>query len=236
MAKKAINHKEMIAKLFKILIVFGIYALIGLVLFLIYHFSGITIQDIQSYLVGIGNWGYILFILIQVLTNVLLFIIPGQTLQFIALGLALYSPLETFFLVLIGMIIASFINFMIGRVLGNNFVMKIIGEATYLKYQSKLAAKAYIYYPIMMVLPFFPDDELTLLVGLTKMNLFYFLIVTTLTRAIGVAIFTFIPGQLNFNNLGTTEFILLGLAFLHIVTMLFYLVRNIEHVIKKYIK
>lgn len=236
MAKKAINHKEMIAKLFKILIVFGIYALIGLVLFLIYHFSGVTIQDIQSYLVGIGNWGYILFILIQVLTNVLLFIIPGQTLQFIALGLALYSPLETFFLVLIGMIIASFINFMIGRVLGNNFVMKIIGEATYLKYQSKLAAKAYIYYPIMMVLPFFPDDELTLLVGLTKMNLFYFLIVTTLTRAIGVAIFTFIPGQLNFNNLGTTEFILLGLAFLHIVTMLFYLVRNIEHVIKKYIK
>ena len=147
MAKKAINHKEMIAKLFKILIVFGIYALIGLVLFLIYHFSGITIQDIQSYLVGIGNWGYILFILIQVLTNVLLFIIPGQTLQFIALGLALYSPLETFFLVLIGMIIASFINFMIGRVLGKNFVMKIIGEATYLKYQSKLAAKVYIYYP-----------------------------------------------------------------------------------------
>jgi uncharacterized membrane protein YdjX (TVP38/TMEM64 family) len=236
MAKKAINHKEMIAKLFKILIVFGIYALIGLVLFLIYHFSGITIQDIQSYLVGIGNWGYILFILIQVLTNVLLFIIPGQTLQFIALGLALYSPLETFFLVLIGMIIASFINFMIGRVLGKNFVMKIIGEATYLKYQSKLAAKAYIYYPIMMVLPFFPDDELTLLVGLTKMNLFYFLIVTTLTRAIGVAIFTFIPGQLNFNNLGTTEFILLGLAFLHIVTMLFYLVRNIELAIEKYIK
>lgn len=236
MAKKAINLKEMIAKLFKILIVFGIYALIGLVLFLIYHFSGITIQDIQSYLVGIGNWGYVLFILIQVLTNVLLFIIPGQTLQFIALGLALYSPLETFFLVLIGMIIASFINFMIGRVLGKNFVMKIIGEATYLKYQSKLAAKAYIYYPIMMVLPFFPDDELTLLVGLTKMNLFYFLIVTTLTRAIGVAIFTFIPGQLNFNNLGTTEFILLGLAFLHIVTMLFYLVRNIEHAIEKYIK
>ena len=87
-----------------------------------------------------------------------------------------------------------------------------------------------------MVLPFFPDDELTLLVGLTKMNLFYFLIVTTLTRAIGVAIFTFIPGQLNFNNLGTTELILLGLAFLHIVTMLFYLVRNIEHVIEKYIK
>lgn len=236
MAKKAINHKEMIAKLFKILIVFGIYALIGLVLFLIYHFSGVTIQDIQSYLVGIGNWGYILFILIQVLTNVLLFIIPGQTLQFIALGLALYSPLETFFLVLIGMIIASFINFMIGRLLGKNFVMKIIGEATYLKYQSKLAAKAYIYYPIMMVLPFFPDDELTLLVGLTKMNLFYFLIVTTLTRAIGVAIFTFIPDHLNFNNLGTTEFILLGLAFLHIVTMLFYLVRNIELAIEKYIK
>ena len=236
MAKKAINHKEMIAKLFKILIVFGIYALIGLVLFLIYHFSGITIQDIQSYLVGIGNWGYILFILIQVLTNVLLFIIPGQTLQFIALGLALYSPLETFFLVLIGMIIASFINFMIGRLLGKNFVMKIIGEATYLKYQSKLATKAYIYYPIMMLLPFFPDDEVTLLVGLTKMNVFYFIIVTTLTRAVGVAVFTFIPGQLNFNNLDTTELVLIGFGILHIATMLFYLVRNIEHAIEKYIK
>lgn len=236
MAKRATNHKETLAKILKIALVFAIYTLIGLVFFLIYHFSGITIQDIQTFLVGLGNWGYVLFILIQVLTNVLLFIIPGQTLQFIALGLLLYSPLETFFLVLIGMIIASFINFMIGRLLGKNFVMKIIGEETYLKYQSKLATKAYIYYPIMMLLPFFPDDELTLLVGLSKMNVFYFIIVTTLTRAVGVAVFTFIPGQLNFNNLDTIELVLIGFGILHIATMLFYLVRNIEHAIEKYIK
>lgn len=236
MVRPTTNHKKTFAKIVKIALVFGIYALVGLILFLIYHFSGITIQDVQTFLAGLGNWGYVLFILIQVVTNVFLFIIPGQTLQFIALGLLLYSPLETFSLVLIGMIIASFINFMIGRLLGKNFVMRIIGEETYLKYQSKLATKAYIYYPIMMLLPFFPDDEVTLLVGLTKMNVFYFIIVTTLTRAVGVAVFTFIPGQLNFNNLDTTELVLIGFGILHIATMLFYLVRNIEHAIEKYIK
>lgn len=221
---------------FQVLLVFGIYALIGLALAVIYWSTGLTITDIQTFLINLGTWGYLLFIILQVLTNVLLFIIPGQTLQFIALGLALYSPLETFVLVLIGMVFASFINFLIGRFLGKRYVTRIIGEETYLKYQNRLATKAYIYYPLMMLLPFFPDDEITLLVGLTKMNILYFLFSTILTRAVGIAIFTFIPGQINFDHLDSFTITLICLGIVHCAVMLFYLVKTLEQVISRYLK
>lgn len=236
MAKKPWLNKENITKLLKVLAVFLIYALIGLVFYLIYLFSGLKISDIQSYLTTIGIWGYVLFIFLQVFTNVVLFIVPGQTLQFIALGLALYSPLETFFLVLMGMVMASSINFLLGRFLGAQFVIKIIGAETYQKYQTKLATKAYVYYPLMMLLPFFPDDELTLLVGLTKMKWWYFIVTTTITRAVGVAIFTFLPGQINFSYQSTLELVLYILGGLHIAVLLFYVVRTLERIVTKFIK
>jgi len=220
-------------KVAQVATVFLIYALIGLALFAIYRHSGFTITDLQSYLNSLGIWAYIIFIALQVLTNVFLFIIPGQTLQFIALGLTLFSPLVTFFLVLIGMVIASFINFMIGRFLGKKVVTKIIGEDTYNKYENKLTTKAYVYYPVMMILPFFPDDEITLLVGLTKMNVIYFLITTIFTRAVGVAIFTFVPGQIVFSYQNPLELTLLIFGIIYVVLLLFYLIRQVEKTITR---
>lgn len=227
--------RESWLKVLKTAGVFLIYALIGLVFFLIYHFSGFTLTDIRVYLDSIGVWAYVLFILLQVFTNVLLFIIPGQTLQFIALGLTMFSPLTTFILVLTGMVIASLVNFLIGRMLGKKFVTKIIGQETYNKYQNRLATKTYVYYPVMMLLPFFPDDEITLLVGLTKMNIFYFLFTTIITRAVGVAIFTFIPGKIVFSYSNNLELVLLIIGIIYIALMLLYLIRQLEKYITKII-
>ncbi len=227
--------KTTLLKLLKVLTVFVIYAAIGGLFFLIFHLSGLTLTDLTVYLDSIGIWAYVLFVLIQVFTNVVLFIIPGQTLQFIALGLTLFTPLETFITVLTGMVIASLINFLIGRFLGDRFVVKIIGQDTYNQYQSRLASKAYVYYPVMMLLPFFPDDEITLLVGLSKMNVFYFLITTVATRAVGVAVFTFIPGQIVFSYQNTLEFVLLIIGMSYIVILLFYLIYQFEKVIARFI-
>lgn len=219
----------------KVLSVFLVYALIGLVFFLLSRLFGFTIEDLRTLLFDLGIGGYILFVLLQVLTNVFLFIIPGQTLQFIALGLTLFNPLTTFILVVIGTVLASLINFLIGRLLGQQFVVKIIGKKTYDKYQKRLASKAYVYYPVMMLLPFFPDDEVTLLVGLTRMNLLYFLFTTVLTRAVGIAIFTFLPGQIIFSYRDTLELVLLIIGIVYVALLTLYLIRQIEKFVTKFI-
>lgn len=236
MGAKTLISKESWKKIFQLLFVLALYMIVGAIFFLIYHLSGFTLDDLKTWLGSIGIWAYIIFILLQILTNVLLFIIPGQTLQFIVLGLTLFSPLETFFLVLGGMVIASTINFLLGRLVGEKFVKKIIGEDTYDKYQNKLKTKAYIYYPLMMVLPFFPDDEITILAGLTKMNLIYFIITTVLTRSIGIAIFTFIPGQIVFTYKDPFELVMIIIGIIYIALLLIYLIRELERFISKIIK
>ncbi|HKM02630.1 MAG TPA: VTT domain-containing protein [Bacilli bacterium] len=229
------KNKKTLIKILKVVSVFLIYALIGLGFFLIYQYLGFSLDDLKQHLASIGIWAYVLFIIIQVLVNVFLFVIPGQTLQFIALGLTLFSPLVTFTVVLLGMVLGSFANFMIGRTLGHRYIEKIVGKETYVKYQAKLVTKAYIYYPIMMILPFFPDDEITLLVGLTKMNIVYFLLTTILTRAVGVAIFTFIPGQIAFTYASNLELGLLIFGIAYIGLMLLYLIRELEKLITRLI-
>lgn len=219
------------SKISQIALILLVYSLIGLVLFFVFRQLGITLDNVKAYLADIGIWAYVLFIALQVFTNVVLFIIPGQTLQFIALGLTVFTPLTTFFLVLIGVLLASTINFLIGRFLGEHFVKKIIGEDTFDKYQDKLKAKAYLYYPLMMLLPFFPDDEITLLAGITKMNTLFFVVSTLVTRAIGVAGFTFIPMQIDYSFTDTVELILIILAWAYALCVFLYVLRKLDHYI-----
>ncbi len=235
MNKKNRDNKKSVVKILQVLLVFSIYALIGGAFFLAYHLSGFTLNDLKDYLNNIGVWAYVLFIAVQVFTNVVLFIIPGQTLQFIALGLSIFSPLVTFLVVISGTVIASVINFLIGRLLGKRFVKRIIGQDTYHKYQHKLNTKAYVYYPLMMLLPFFPDDEITILAGLTKMNIVYFLFSTIVTRAVGVAIFTFLPGQIEFSYENNLELGLIIAGIIFIAVMLIYLIAQFERLIARLI-
>lgn len=234
--RKGQHQKRTLTKVIQFLLIVFAYVLIGVSVYFIFKHLGLTLNDVRNYLSSIGVWAFILFVFLQVFTNVILFVIPGQTLQFIALGLTLFSPLVTFFLVLIGVVLASLINFLIGRLLGEKFVKRIIGEETYDKYQNKLRTKAYIYYPLMMLLPFFPDDEITILAGLTKMNIGFFVFSTLLTRAVGVAFFTFVPGQISYAYKDTFELILLILAAIYVLTVFIYVIRELDKFLTKIIE
>ncbi len=84
-------------------------------------------------------------------------------------------------------------------------------------------------------MPFFPDDEVKLLVGLTRMNLLYFLFTTVLTRAVGIAIFTFLPGQIIFSYRDTLELVLLIIGIVYVALLTLYLIRQIEKFVTKFI-
>lgn len=221
--------KELIINILKIIGFFLLYAAVASLIYLIFYLNGYrTLDDIRVYIDNAGAWAWLIFSIIEIFTTVVLFVIPAQTTAFIFLALALFNPIEAFFIVAINTLIASTINFSLGKLFGKIVVKRIVGVETLQKYRDKLEKKAMIYYPIMMLFPFFPDDEITLIAGLTKMKYRYFMPVTFITRSIGIAAYTFV-GQIfdfyTFNVLEWYQFILISLIG---IALVFYVAHKLE--------
>jgi len=221
--------QTLIINILKIMGVFLLYAAFASLIYLIFYLNGYrTLDDIRIYIDNAGAWAWLIFSLIEIFTTVVLFVIPAQTTAFIFLALALFNPLEAFFIIAINTLISSTINFSIGKLFGKIVVKRIVGEDTMQKYQDKLEKKAVIYYPIVMLFPFFPDDEITLIAGLTKMPYRYFIPVTFLTRSIGIAAYTFV-GQIfdfpRFDVLDWYQFIVISFIG---IALVFYVAHQLE--------
>ncbi len=216
----------------KIALILLLVLITALIVYLVFYFLGWTGAEwearIQNDIQAAGGWAPLIFIAVQVFYTVVLFIIPGQTIAFIALGLILFPAWQTFIYVTIGMMISSTINFSIGKLLGEKVVRKIIGSEVVDEYMPKLKKKANIYYPFFMVMPAFPDDEICMIVGMTGMTYKYFIPVTFLTRTIGIAVAVFIGEIIPWASLAPRSFIALGTDFIIVMFIVFAFARRLE--------
>ncbi|MCH3976669.1 MAG: VTT domain-containing protein [Bacilli bacterium] len=203
-----------------------------LVILLARHFGWTSIDKIRDTIQSAGVWSWGVFILLQVLYNVLLFIIPGQTMTFIAISIVLFPPIESFILVTLGMMISSIINYFIGYTLGERIVRKIAGDEVVDKYQPLLVRKAKIYYPIFMLMPAMPDDEIVLIAGLSKMPFSYFSLTTLLTRSVGIATTIFIGNIIPWHALGLRGLIVVGIDLLIAMGIIIMFANMLEKVLE----
>jgi len=227
------NFKTVLIKALKIIAIFVGYAVLAALIYLFFYLNGYkSLDDIRVLIDNAGAWAWLIFSIIQIFSTVVLFIIPAQTTAFIVLALALFTPLEAFLLVAINTLIASLLNFSVGKLFGKVIVQKIISEETIIKYQEKLETKAKIYYPIMMLFPFFPDDEITMLAGLTPMTYRYFIPVTFVTRSVGIATYVFLGSTFNYQNFTVLHWY----QFIVIIGLLLYLVFFLADKLEKYLE
>ncbi|MDI9511510.1 MAG: hypothetical protein QM203_06070, partial [Bacillota bacterium] len=113
------NFKTVLIKVLKIIGIFVGYALLAALIYLIFYLNGYkSLDDIRGLIDNAGAWAWLIFSLIQIFSTVVLFIIPAQTTAFIVLALALFTPLEAFLLVAINTLIASLLNFSVGKLFG----------------------------------------------------------------------------------------------------------------------
>ena len=140
-------------------------------------------EELQLYLKRAGVWMPILYILLQFLQVVVL---PIPSLVSTVAGVALFGAFWSMVYSLAGILLGSIVAFFIGRKLGNKAVAWMVGEETLKKWQRKLKGKDNLFLTLMFVLPFFPDDILCFLAGLSTMTTKYFLIVVLLARFIGI--------------------------------------------------
>lgn len=177
--------KEAIYKL--ILSVYGL-TIFFLVIFLLADSFGLIeiLRDPDRYEKFLKEWGVLLPVVYIGLQVIQVLFLPVPILFSILTGLRLFGLIGTMFYVFIGVFLGSIIAFLIGRKWGNKGVSWLIGAEKLNEWQSKLRGKDTVLISAMLLLPFFPDDLLCMLAGLSTITLPRFIVMMSCTRAISV--------------------------------------------------
>lgn len=177
---------EIIYKFFVLASVFSALILVG---YMLLDISGLLhkFKDMDTMLTIIRNtkhWGilvYIAFVIFQVI------FLPIPSAVVAVLGTILYGPTYSFLFMTVGTLVGSVITFLFGKIFGRKLAVWVIGEEKTDKYSELLNERGRFLFIIMMLFPFFPDDVICLIAGVTTMRFRYFVTVITLTRPVMIA-------------------------------------------------
>lgn len=139
-----------------------------------------------------GVWGIVIFIAIQA-AQVVFSIIPGLAATIV--GAQIFGPLLGSVYSTIGNIIGSILAFVLGRLFGKRFVEWYVGKEAATKYRKKLNKKGKYILPVAFLMPFFPDDILCWIAGITTMTYKFFIITILITRPITVLVTSYLSGS-----------------------------------------
>ncbi len=160
----------------------------GTVLLYILQISGFldkidSVEDFRKYISSFGGYAVFLFILIQYLQVVIL---PIPAFITVGAGVLLFGPFEGALLSCIGIIAGSITAFFIGRVFGYKVAGWLVGKDSLDKGLKSIKGKDKIILTFMFLFPFFPDDVLCFVAGITTMSPLFFISMIFITRIISV--------------------------------------------------
>ena len=140
-------------------------------------------DTLRAYIADFAPYSHLLFFLVQLLSVVLAPIPSNLT---AAAGGALFGVWPAFLLTFSAVVTGSLLVFWLARVLGRDFTDRLVSRKLSEKYQSLLRAKAPVFLALALLLPFFPDDMLCILAGLTSLSFRRFTLIILLTRPWGL--------------------------------------------------
>ena len=143
------------------------------------------IEIIKSF----GIWGYLVYFLIQVLQVVVL---PLPAAVCYIPGSLIWGPFTATMIASAGVITGSIIAYILGKFCGKPLVVWIAGREATEKYTSILSKKGKVLFLIMQILPFFPDDIICIIAGLTGMNFIFFVATIVLVRPLIIATYCYL--------------------------------------------
>jgi uncharacterized membrane protein YdjX (TVP38/TMEM64 family) len=139
-------------------------------------------EAIKSYILSWGMAAPVVFTGIQIL-QVVLAPIPGEATGFI--GGYLFGALNGFLYSSIGLATGSLINFGIGRLLGKQFIRKLIPDSQIKKLDKLVHRQGAIVLFICFLFPGFPKDYLCLFLGISDIPFKLFFVMATFGRMPG---------------------------------------------------
>ena len=178
------------------------------------YFVGFKGDWIKPIVESTGFFGYIIFILLNIIITTLMTFVPGMTFTFTLLAVQLFGTLPGFIVSAIACFLSSLVKFIIGDKLGEPFITVLV--------------------PVMLAFPFFPDDAICMISGMTKMKFWYFAIVAAITRTIGVGVTAFLGGDIiDYSSFSILDWFLFINIIIIDVVLIWKLSTIIENLIKK---
>ncbi len=138
-----------------------------------------SMDTLQAYIQARGAWAPLAFMTLQVM-QILMAFIPGGML--LTGGVLIFGPWEGLLYNFLGTILGSCLNFWIARRWGHRVAAHFMSDATMDKYLGWLnqGRKFDRLFAWAILLPFFPDDALCLIAGLSNMTWRRFLLLLQL--------------------------------------------------------
>ena len=136
----------------------------------------------RALMLSYGDLAPVIFIVFQV-TQVVISFIPGEAVGF--LGGFIFGVFQGFVYSSIGLTIGSLIAFGVSRWLGMRFVRRIVRPATYERFAFLQEPRGIFVVFVLFLIPGFPKDTLSYILGVTPISVWAFVVAMTLGRMPG---------------------------------------------------
>lgn len=160
-----------------------IAGLIGIVVYM--KSSGIltymsSAEEFKNYIEGYGEKAYLAFFILQ-LISVIIAPIPSNVSAVV--GGTVFGMMGSFLITMLAILIGSAIVFMLGKKFGRTFVERFVSPKVLDKYEQYFSSrKGELLLIVLLFLPFFPDDAMGFVAGLSKISLGRYVVIMLLTR------------------------------------------------------
>jgi len=137
----------------------------------------------RAWVADFGAAGPAVFFAAQV-GQVIVSPIPGSVTTLV--GGMMFGFWPAFGLSTAAVLVGSLLAFGLARVFGRPLVVRLVGSRATERYLGAMTSRARIALVLMFLLPFFPDDVLSLVAGLTGISWLFFLVAVVCTRPWGL--------------------------------------------------
>ena len=142
-------------------------------------------QALQAYIAARAPYAQLWFFLLQLL-SVVLAPIPSNITALA--GGVIFGVWQSFLLTWAAVFAGSLLVFVLARGLGRGFADRVVGRRLSEKYQEVIRAKTDVFLALAFLFPYFPDDVLCILAGLTDIPLRRFALIVLATRPWGLLV------------------------------------------------
>jgi uncharacterized membrane protein YdjX (TVP38/TMEM64 family) len=176
-------------------------------------------QELIKFIESFHPYDDLVFIVIQVFQVLVAGAIPAEISGVI--GGYLYGPVVGTIYSTIGLSIGSWLAFILSRVFGLPFVRRLVNPSIMQKYDHFIEARGPLVCFILFLIPGFPKAALCYIIGLSQMNVWIFIAISTVGRLFGTILLSLTGDSVRTMRF-VVLFIILGLVAIFYLFVYFY--------------
>ena len=142
-----------------------------------------SVEELREMIAATGSWGGLIYFLMQMMTVIVAPIPSNVTMMAGALALGFFKAMV---LGVLAVLTGSVIVFLAARRLGRRAVQRFVDNSVMEKYLPVIEEKQDTFLFLTLLFPFFPDDMICILAGVTSIPLRRFVCIMVLTRPWGL--------------------------------------------------